>query len=106
MDPLHSLLIVLVAAAVTFALRAAPFLAGKWLRENALVRDLSLLLPIGVMTVLVVYSVRGIEWIDWRWAPPLVGIAVTAGLHLWRSNVLLSLVGGVAAYWAMLALVG
>ncbi|NLT25608.1 MAG: branched-chain amino acid ABC transporter [Microbacteriaceae bacterium] len=106
MDPLHSLLIIVVAAAVTFGLRAAPFLGGKWLRENALVRDLSLLLPIGVMTVLVVYSVRGIEWAGWAWAPPLVGIAATAALHLWRWNVLLSLVGGVAVYWGMLVLVG
>ncbi|RRJ86962.1 branched-chain amino acid ABC transporter [Gulosibacter macacae] len=106
MNVWHSLAIIGVSALVTFFLRATPFMAGKWLREQPLVRDLSLLLPIGVMTVLVLYSVRDISWAGWAWVPPVLGIAVTAGLHLWRWNVLLSLVGGIAAYALALWVLG
>lgn len=98
MNAQHSALLLAVIVAVTFMLRAAPFLFGRWLRDNELVRDLGVVLPLGVMTILAISTLRDLEWVDARWLPSLLGVAVTAALHLWRSNVLLSLVGGVAAY--------
>lgn len=98
MNLTHSIAIIAVMAVITFALRALPFAFGKWLREQPVVRELSLLLPIGVMTVLVVYSLRDTSFAGTDWVAPTVGVVVTAGLHLWRWNILLSLVGGIGAY--------
>lgn len=106
MNVLHSLAIIAVMAGVTFVLRALPFAFGRWLREQPVVRDLSYVLPLGVMTVLVVYSLRDTSFTGLEWLPPTIGVVATAGLHLWRWNVLLSLVGGIAAYALTLFVVG
>ncbi|SJM68184.1 branched-chain amino acid transporter permease [Gulosibacter sp. 10] len=105
MNPWHSVALLAVIWAITFALRAAPLVARRWLRDNEFVRDLGALLPVGVMAVLVLYTVRDVVWVDLQWIAPAVGILVTVALHLWRANVFLSLVGGVGVYSAVLLLV-
>lgn len=105
MNPWHTAALLAVIWAVTFALRAAPFAASRWLRENDFVRDLGLLLPVGVTAVLVVGMLQDTPWEGWGWVPSIAGVAVTAALHLWRDSVLLSLVGGIAAYGVLLLVV-
>jgi branched-subunit amino acid transport protein AzlD len=47
------------------------------------------------MIALVGYTLRNVAWLDPAIAVPiLLAIAVTVGLHLWRSNLVLSLAGG------------
>lgn len=105
MNPWHTAALLAVIWAVTFALRAAPFAASRWLRENDFVRDLGLLLPVGVMAVLVVGMLQDTPWSGWGWVPSIAGVGVTAALHFWRDSVLLSLVGGIAAYGVLLLVV-
>lgn len=105
MNPWHTAALLLVIWAVTFALRAAPFAASRWLRDNEFIRNLGLLLPVGVMAVLVVGMLRDTPWEAWAWVPSIAGVAVTAALHFWRDNVLLSLVGGIASYGLLLLVV-
>ena len=106
MNVWHSLGIIGVTALVTYLLRAFPFLFGRWIRRHEVIRDLSTLLPLGVMTILVVYALRDTPLADWGWVPAAVGLVVTIALHWWRSNMLLSLVGGIAAYTVALAAMG
>lgn len=70
----------------------------RWLRDNETVRDIGALLPVGVMVILTAYTVRDMSFSAYDWVAPVVGILVTVLLHLWRSNVLVSLVGGIASY--------
>ncbi|MGO1545520.1 MAG: branched-chain amino acid transporter permease [Gulosibacter sp.] len=98
MNVWHSVLLLVVIWAITFALRAAPLVARRWLRDNELVRDIGALLPVGVMVILTVYTIRDTSYAGYDWVAPFVGVVVTVVLHLWRGNVLLSLVGGVASY--------
>lgn len=105
MNPWHTAALLLVIWAVTFALRAAPFAASRWLRDNEFIRDLGLLLPVGVMAVLVVGMLQDTPWAGWAWVPSIAGVVVTAALHFWRDNVLLSLVGGIASYGLLLLVV-
>lgn len=102
----HSILLLAVIWALTFAMRAAPFVLRKWLADNDIVRDIGALLPVGVMVVLTAYTVRGTSFAGYDWVAPFVGILVTVLLHLWRSNVLLSLVGGVASYSVLYFMLG
>lgn len=48
--------VVVAMAAVTFALRALPFLASKWLKSHHLVERIGKFLPLAIMTLLVVHS--------------------------------------------------
>jgi branched-subunit amino acid transport protein AzlD len=105
MSPWHTAALLAVIWAVTFALRAAPFAASRWLRDNDFVRDLGLLLPVGVMAVLVVGMLQDTPWDGWGWVPSIGGVVATAVLHFWRDSVLLSLVGGIATYGILLLVV-
>lgn len=105
-DPGHALAILLVIFAVTYLLRLAPFLALRHVRDSALVAYLGRTMPLGVMVILVVYTLREVDLTRPPAAlPELAGVAATAVLHLWRRNALLSIVGGTVTYLAVAALV-
>ncbi|MDX2939642.1 branched-chain amino acid transporter permease [Streptomyces ipomoeae] len=97
-DTGHTVAAVLVAAAVTWALRALPFAVLTTLRDSATVQYLSTRMPAGVMLILVVYCLHDLPVTEARAAAPLAALAVTVGLHLWRRNALLSILGGTATH--------
>ena len=101
-DSHYVLAVVMVAAAITWALRAVPFAVLAPLRHSELVRFLGDHSPAGVMIALVGYTVRNVAWLDPAIALPiLVSGAITAGLQVWRSNLVLSLAGGTAVHVAL-----
>ncbi|MFE9654270.1 AzlD domain-containing protein [Micromonospora sp. NPDC006431] len=65
-------------------------------------RYLSTRLPAGVMVILVAYCLRDLPLAGFTraLAPPLA-LTVTVGLHLWRHNALLSILGGTAVQVAI-----
>ncbi|GAA3359972.1 branched-chain amino acid transporter permease [Saccharopolyspora gregorii] len=88
--------VVAVCAAVTWGVRALPFAALAPLRDSELVRHLGQRMPVGVMVVLAVYTVHGTTAPEV--APVGLALAATLGLHLWRGNALLSILGGTAVH--------
>ncbi|MFE7211994.1 branched-chain amino acid transporter permease [Streptomyces sp. NPDC001698] len=93
-DTRYLLLAVAVSAAVTWALRALPFTVLASLRASRTVQYLGARMPAGVMVILFVYCLRDLPLTQSRAAAPLAALAVTVGLHLWRRNALLSILGG------------
>lgn len=88
---------VLVAAAVTWALRAMPFLMLARLRDSAFLTYLGARMPVGIMVILTVYTLRSVDPGAAASAVPAVAaLAVTIGLHLWRRNATLSIFAGTA----------
>ncbi len=62
-------------------------------------------LPRAVMVMLVVYCLKDISLSESPFGlPALMGVAVTAGLHLWRRRMMLSIAGGTAVYMVLLRL--
>ncbi|AKN70705.1 branched-chain amino acid ABC transporter [Streptomyces sp. PBH53] len=100
-DARYAVAAILVAAAVTWSLRALPFAALAPLRASATVRYLSTRMPAGVMVILVVYCLRDLPVTQARALAPLAALTVTAGLHLWRRNALLSILAGTAVHVAL-----
>lgn len=100
----HTLLLILVCAGVTIALRALPFLAlGRGGQPPALVRRLGERLPPAVMAILVVYCLRSTSFAALSgWVPALTAGAATVALHVWRRNTLLSIAGGTALYMLLI----
>lgn len=98
--------VVAVGAGITVALRAAPFAVMRTLRASPLMAYLGRHLPAGVMLVLVVYLLRDLP-VDRPLLAlrELVPVAVTAAVHLWRRNALLSMAAGTAVYALALAVV-
>jgi branched-subunit amino acid transport protein AzlD len=104
-------LLVGVGAAVTWALRALPFAVLAPMRHSAVVRYLSVHMPLGVMVMLAIYTLHTLSHAEARgtardvlWLA--VGVAVTAGLHLWRRQALLSILVGTVVYVTLVSTLG
>jgi len=105
-DAGRSLLIIAVCAACTQLERALPFLMFGRRAVPRVVSYLGRILPMAVMTVLVIYCLRGTSFASaGSCVPQLAAAAVTAGLHLWKRSTLLSIVGGTACYMLLVQLV-
>ena len=96
-------LVVAVAAGITWGLRALPFAALAPLRQNALLHQLRLTMPLGIMIVLTVYTVSGIDLDRVTAVTYGVGILVTAGLQLWKRHLSSSILVGTAVHMALTA---
>jgi branched-subunit amino acid transport protein AzlD len=98
-EPSYLVALVVLSAGITWGLRALPFAALAPLRSSAAVHHLSERMPVGVMIILVIYTLHDLALA----AAPAAGIALaaTVGLHLWRRNALLSIFGGTAAHVAL-----
>ncbi len=83
------------ASGVTFALRAASFVARALWRDSGLVARLARALPLGVLTVLAFWVVARLR--DGSVTSGLaesVALVVTVLVHRWRHHLGLSLVAG------------
>ncbi|MGO2112976.1 MAG: branched-chain amino acid transporter permease [Pseudoclavibacter sp.] len=91
-----------VAASITWTMRAVPFAVLKPMRSSTLLAFLGERMPVGIMVILAVYTVRDTDIAAASSSvPAVVGLASTIGLHLWRGNMTLSMFGGTAIYVAL-----
>lgn len=107
-QPLNWLLAVLAMGAITFLLRAAPILLPKRWLKSALLHALNFALPLSVMTLLMLASLRldrGQSQPRYLLAEVLALAVVWLSYHCGR-NVLMSMVAGVAALNGWLWLLG
>ncbi len=90
-------------AAVTFFTRAAPFLFFSKREPPPFLNFLQRYAPAVVMSLLVLSTFRNVDFGSApHGLPALAGVALTAALHLWKRNVLLSIAGGTALYMALI----
>lgn len=98
MDKLHSLALILIMAALTAALRFLPFVMLSKGTPKTIVY-LGNLLPNAIMAMLVVYCLKNVSFAAGsRGIPEALAVALVAVLHKWKHNMLLSILGGTAAY--------
>lgn len=84
----------------TMMTRFLPFLffpAGK--ETPKYIRYLGNVLPAAVFGMLVIYCLKGVDFTaGTHGLPELIAIAFTAGLHIWKRQMLLSIAGGTLCY--------
>ena len=107
MSDIHSVLIVAVCALVTIGLRFLPFVIFSGDRPTPpYIVYLGKVLPYAIMGMLVVFCLKGVSLTAApHGIPEFLACAVTALLHIWRRNTLVSIVGGTAVYMALVQLV-
>lgn len=102
----QSILIIAVCALCTFAERALPFLLFRGKEVPEIVRYLGRVLPMAIMATLVIYCLKGITFSSAAgFAPPLIASALTALLHIWKRNTMLSIFGGTVCYMLLVQIV-
>lgn len=103
----RSLLIIILVAISTFATRLVPFLffpKGKEIPK--IVQYLGKVLTPAVIGMLVVYCLKSTPVISPpHGIPELIAVAVTAVLHIWKKNNLLSIGVGTVLYMALIQIV-
>ncbi|MDO4621775.1 MAG: AzlD domain-containing protein [Eubacteriales bacterium] len=100
----YGAILVLVMALVTAAIRALPFLVFRS-KENMpkVMHYLSQVLPTAVIGMLVVYCLKDIQPFSGSHAvPELLGCAAVILLHVWKRNVLISILGGTVCYMLLI----
>lgn len=89
---------ILIAAAVTWTLRAMPFLLLGRLENSTLLTYLGQRMPVGILVILTAYTLKDTHPTQLTSiAPVTCGLLVTGALHLWRGNPTLSVFAGTAA---------
>lgn len=91
----------------TVTTRALPFLVFSEGRPTPkFVQYLGKALPAAIFGMLVVYCLKNVDLLAGSHGlPEFIGIAVTAALHLWRRQMLLSIAGGTLCYMLLVQLV-
>ncbi len=104
MTDTHAAALIAVSAGVTALLRFLPFLLlGGKRKTPEFITYLGKVLPYAIMGMLVVYCLRGITPLVWpHGIPELLAAAVTALLHVWRRNTLVSIAGGTICYMVLI----
>lgn len=103
-DTLRVVLIILVAAVATFATRAIPFLLfGGKDEVPKIIVYLGNVLPVAILGILIIYAIGDYLTLSANdLAPKLIGVAITALMHLWKRNVLLSISTGTIGYMLLI----
>lgn len=99
----QQLITILMISLGTMAMRFLPFLifpAGK--PTPKYIRYLGKVLPGAVFGMLVIYCLKTVSVTTFPFGiPELIGIAVTAGLHLWKKQMILSMGAGTIVYMVL-----
>jgi branched-subunit amino acid transport protein AzlD len=101
----YSALLVAIMSVVTILLRAAPFLVFKN-KAPAYVMYLGRVLPPAIIGMLVVYCLKDTKILSAPFgASELIACLLVVGLHVWKRNILLSILAGTVAYMLLTQLV-
>ncbi|BAU97440.1 branched-chain amino acid ABC transporter permease [Corynebacterium suranareeae] len=97
--------VLIPVAIITVLLRQFPYAAMKRVKNNQLMGVLGRTMPVGVMVVLVIYTLFGQVSAPGGVGASLIAVGFTALLHWWRRSAGLSIVGGTLAYMLLVNVV-
>ena len=107
MTKFYAIAMIAVIALVTAALRFLPFFIFRGNRKiPKYIEYLGNVLPYAIMGMLVVYCLKGVSVTQLSaLTPAALGVGITAGLHLWKHNTLISIIGGTVCYMILVQMV-
>lgn len=99
----EQILTIAICSLATMTTRFLPFFCfqpGKNLPPY--VQYLGKALPSAVFALLVVYCLKGVQFTGGTYGlPEIIAIAVTAVLHIWKRNMMLSMAAGTIVYMVL-----
>ena len=96
---MHSILLIVVMSLVTIFLRFLPFMIFGNRKTPDSIVYLGKVLPYAIMGMLVVFCLKNVSFIANPYGiPEVLACLVVIGLHVYKRNTLLSIVGGTAVY--------
>lgn len=107
MTLLQRIITIAVCALGTMTTRFLPFLVFREGKPTPkYIQYLGKALPSAVFGMLVVYCLKNVDVLGGSHGlPELIAITVTAALHLWKRQMLISIAGGTVCYMLLVQLV-
>ncbi|MCQ2493508.1 MAG: AzlD domain-containing protein [Lachnospiraceae bacterium] len=104
----YTVMLIAITAVITFLLRAIPFMifgGGKKMPDR--VKKVADLLPAAIMTVLVIYCIKGellsiATGVSITAIGSAVALLVVVAVHLWKRNTLVSIGVGTVIYMVLI----
>ena len=97
-DISYLLLVILVMTVATYATRLTPFVLFSRGQERALINFIAKNTPPMIMTILLIYMLKGVNYLSFEGIYTFIAILVTVVFHLYRRNALLSIIAGTVVY--------
>lgn len=97
--------VLIPVAIVTVLLRALPFSFLRLLEGSPVIQFLGATMPVGVMTVLVIYTLSGTRDAPGGIWAALLAAGITLALHAWKRRAGLSILVGTATYMVLVNLI-
>ena len=97
-DISYLLLVMLVMTLATYATRLTPFVLFSRGQERALINFIAKNTPPMIMTILLIYMLKGVNYLSFEGIYTFIAILVTVIFHLYRRNALLSIIAGTVVY--------
>ena len=103
MSNTYAVIMIAIMAVVTMLLRFLPFMIFGERKTPAYIDYLGKFLPYAIMGMLVVYCLKEISFTSAPFGiPEIIAVAVTAGLHIWKRNTLISIICGIVCYMLLI----
>lgn len=100
----QAVIIILVAAVCTFLTRLFPFALFSGKKEvPGPIKYLGDILPVAIIGTLIIYCLKDFTTGDIHIiVPQLIAVAITALIHIWKRNTLLSISAGTIGYMLLI----
>lgn len=100
----RAIIIILIAAACTFATRLFPFALFSGKKEvPKFIKYLGDILPPAIIGVLIIYCLKDITGGNSNVIlPQLIAVGATSAVHIWKKNTLLSIAVGTIGYMLLI----
>ena len=110
MTVMNNTQILISIALLTFGTMLTRFLPFIVFRENKeapkFIQYLGKALPAAIFSMLVVYCLKNVQLLGGSHGlPEFIAIAVTAAMHLWKRQILISIAGGTIAYMILVQMI-
>ena len=104
---MHSVCLIAVISAVTLLLRFLPlWVFGNGQKTPLVIQYLGKVLPFAIMGMLVVFCLKGVSFVSApHGIPELIACGTVIGIHVWKRNTALSIVGGTIVYMLLVQMV-
>lgn len=106
MTLIQKIITIAICAFATMATRFLPFLIFREGRPTPkYIQYLGKALPAAIFGMLVVYCLKNVDILGGSHGlPELIALIVTAALHLWKRQMLISIAGGTVCYMLLVQL--
>lgn len=104
MSTKEQIITIFICGAASALTRFLPFiLFSRKKGTPKIITYLGKVLPLSVFALLIVYCFKNVSFVSYSYGiPELIGVAVTIALHLWKKNMLLSIISGTVVYMVLI----